>query len=64
MRVYVVLFYVSYEGYYKDEKCKVFKNEDEAKRYVDELNKAEAVSRGYNVEDMGDYYDYEEMDLI
>lgn len=64
MKVYVVLFYVSYEGYYKDEKCKVFKNEDEAKRYVDELNRGLAARSGCDVEDLGDCYDYEEMNLI
>ena len=64
MKVYVVLFYVSYEGYYKDEECKVFKNENEAKEYVNELNKDYAEMCGCYVEELGDYYDYEEMDLI
>ena len=64
MKVYVVLFYVPYEGYYKDEKCKVFKDENEAKEYTNELNKDYAELRDCAVEDLSDCYDYEEMDLI
>lgn len=64
MKVYVVLFYVSYEGYCKDEKCKVFKDENEAKEYIEKLNEDFAKMCNCYVEELGDYYDYEEMDLI
>ena len=37
---------------------------DEVKIYVDKLNKEEIVFHGCNVEDMNDYYNYGEMDII
>lgn len=64
MKVYVVLFYVSFEGYYSDENCKVFKDIEKVKEYADELNIRLAARKGCEVKDLGDYYDYEEMDLV
>lgn len=64
MKVYVVLFYVSFEGCYSDENCKVFKDIEKVKEYVDELNIRLAARDGREVKDLLDYYDYEEMDLV
>lgn len=64
MKVFVVLFYVSFEGSYSDENCKVFKDEEKVKEYVNELNIRLAAHEGCEVKDLGDYYDYEEMDLV
>lgn len=64
MKVYVVLFYVSLEGSYSDKNCKVFKDKEKVKKYVDELNKRIAARDNCEVKYLGDYYGYEEMDLV
>lgn len=64
MKVYVVLFSVSFEGYYSDGNCKVFKDIEKVKEYVDELNIILAARDNCEVKDLIDYYDYEEMDLV
>lgn len=64
MKVYVVLFYTGYEGYSSDEECKVFKDRSEVEKYIKKLNVEYAKMCDCAVEDLGDYYDYEEMDLV
>lgn len=63
MKVYVVCFYVDYENIISS-KTKAFKEEEAAKEYCNELNKALAITKECEVEDLDEYYYCEEIDLM
>lgn len=59
--MYVVMYYVEYEGYYKNKYSRVFADKEQAELWAEYLNVDLAKENGCKVKDLGDYYDVLEM---
>lgn len=62
--MFAVVFYEEYVGSSFDDYSKVFKSFEKAQKYADKLNLEFAKANDCSVEDLGDYYIIEKIEIV